>query len=66
MTAVDRHRKCVPQSQAYYERKRAEGKTHNQAIRALGRHLIRVLCAMLQHDRDYELREPTTCNDQTA
>jgi transposase len=34
MTAVDRHRKQVPQSQCYYENKRAEGKTHNQATRA--------------------------------
>lgn len=66
MTAVDRHRKCVPQSQAYYERKRAEGKTHNQAIRALGRHLVRVLWAMLRHDRDYELREVTNRNEQAA
>lgn len=66
MTAVDRHRKCVPQSQAYYERKRAEGKTHNQAIRALGRHLVRVLWAMLRHDRDYQLREVTNRNEQAA
>ena len=43
MTAVDRHRKQVPQSQRYYEKKRAEGKSPNQAIRALGRHLCRVL-----------------------
>jgi hypothetical protein len=34
MTAVDKHRKCVPESQRYYEKKRAEGKSHNQAIRA--------------------------------
>jgi len=66
MTAADRHRKFVPQSQAYYERKRAEGKTHNQAIRALGRHLVRVLWAMLRHDRDYELREVTNHNEQAA
>ncbi len=66
MTAVDRHRKCVPQSQAYYERKRAEGKTHNQAIRALGRHLVRVLWAMLRHDRDYEVRKVTIRNEQAA
>lgn len=57
MTAVDRHRKRVAASQAFYEKKRGQGKTHNQAIRALGRHLIRVLWAMLTHDRDYELRE---------
>ena len=38
MMAVDHHRKRVTQSQRYYEKKRAEGKKHNQAIRALGRH----------------------------
>ena len=56
MTAVARHIHCVPQSRAYYDQKRAEGKTHNQAIRALGRHLVRVIWAMLRDQRDYELR----------
>ena len=57
MTAVVRHIGCVPESRAYYDKKRAEGKTHNQAIRALGRHLVRVIWSMLKDDRDYELRE---------
>jgi hypothetical protein len=35
-TAVARHIECVPQSKAYYDKKRAEGKRHNQAVRALG------------------------------
>lgn len=56
MTAVDRHRKCVPESQQYYERKRAAGKTHNQAIRALGRHLCRVIFKMLKTGNIYEIR----------
>ena len=56
MTGVDRHRKQVPESQRYYEKKRAEGKSHNQAIRALGRHLCRVLFKMLVQNRDYESR----------
>ncbi len=34
MIAVDRHRKGVAASQRYYDKKRAEGKTHNQTIRA--------------------------------
>ncbi len=55
MIAVDRHRKLVPQSQRYYDRKRAEGKTHNQAIRALGRHLCRVIFKMLTQDRPYRI-----------
>jgi hypothetical protein len=58
MTGVDRHRKQVPASQRYYEKKRLEGKTHNQAIRALGRHLCRVIYQMLKQNRDYEIREP--------
>ena len=55
MTAVDRHRKEVPQSQRYYEKKRAEGKSHNQAVRALGRHLCRVIFKMLATDRPYRI-----------
>ena len=57
MTAVARHIERVPESRAYYEKKRAEGKKHNQAVRALGRHLVRVMWSMLSQERDYELRE---------
>ncbi len=53
MAAIDQHRKLVPQSRRYYEKKRAEGKRHNQAIRALGRHLCSVIFNMLKHDRPY-------------
>ena len=53
MAAVDHHRKRVPQSERYYEKKRAEGKKHNQAIRALGRHLCRVIFKMLSEERPY-------------
>lgn len=57
MRAVAHHIRCVPESMAYYEKKRAEGKSHNQAVRALGRHLVRVIWSMLKNERDYELRE---------
>lgn len=57
MVGVDRHRKQVPQSQRYYEKKRAQGKSHNQAIRALGRHLCRVVYTMIKQERNYELRD---------
>jgi transposase len=57
MVAVDRHRKGVPQSQRYYEKKRSEGKTHNQAIRALGRHLCRVIYKLLKEERDYKIQD---------
>ena len=57
MVAVDRHRKCIPESRNYYEKKRAEGKKHNQAVRALGRHLCRVIFKMLKQEKDYETRK---------
>jgi len=56
MTALDRHRKSVPESQKYYEKKRAQGKSHNQAIRALGRHLCRIIYKMLKEQREYQIR----------
>jgi len=55
MFAIDHHRKLVPQSQRYFEKKRAEGKKHNQAIRALGRHLCRVIFKMLTQNRPYRI-----------
>jgi transposase len=56
MIALDRHRKYVPESQRYYEKKRTQGKGHNQAIRALGRHLCRIIYKMLKEQREYQLR----------
>jgi transposase len=56
MIAAARHQENVPASRAYYDKKRAQGKTHNQAIRALGRQLVRVIWSMLKQGRDYELR----------
>jgi transposase len=64
MIALDRHRKYVPESQRYYEKKRSEGKKHNQAIRALGRHLSRIIYRMLKEERDYEIR-PEKSNTKT-
>jgi len=55
MIALDRHRKRVPQSQGYYEKKRSEGKKHNQALRALVRHLCRIIYKMLKENREYLL-----------
>ena len=57
MTAVDRHRKQVVESQRYYEKKRKEGKTHNQAIRALGRHLCRIIYKMLVNKVSYVIKK---------
>lgn len=57
MIAVARHIDNVEESKAYYNKKRAEGKKHNQSVRALGRHLVRVIWSMLKKGRDYEARK---------
>jgi len=55
--AVAHHIWEMPESRAYYERKRAEGKRHNQAVRSMARHLVRVMWSMIKQGRDYEVRE---------
>jgi len=47
----------VPESKVYYEKKRAEGKKHNHALRCLARQLIKVIFKMLKEDRDYVMKE---------
>lgn len=56
LLSVCRHMACVPESRAYYDKKTCRRQEHNKAIRALGRHISRVIWSMLRHDRDY--REP--------
>ena len=46
-----------PASRVYYDRKRAEGKTHTQAVIALARRRLNVLWAML---RDHATYQPAT------
>jgi hypothetical protein len=41
--AMARHAELIAVSRAYSEKKRMQGQTHNQAIRALGRQLARVI-----------------------
>lgn len=53
--ATVRHMHSVPASRAFYDRKRLEGKTHMQALRALARHIVRILFKMLTGNRDYRL-----------
>ena len=55
LIATVHHMGQVAQSRAFYDRKRAQGKTHMQALRALARHLARVLFSMLKLDRDYRM-----------
>ncbi|WP_420031371.1 IS110 family transposase [Streptomyces sp. cg28] len=47
------------QSRRFYERKRAEGKRHIQAVLALARRRVNVLWALLRDGRTYEAVPPT-------
>jgi transposase len=53
--AMVHHMQTVAASRTFYDRKRVEGKTHMQALRALARHMVRIIFNMLTHDRDYRL-----------
>jgi len=55
-------RSC-PESRTYYDRKRAEGKNHTQAVLALARRRVNVLWALLREDRAYQ---PTTAQPRLA
>ncbi|MEJ2500311.1 MAG: transposase, partial [Campylobacterales bacterium] len=56
INAVSKHIRWVEQSKKYYDKKRMEGKSHQQAVRSLGRHLIRVIWSMVSRGKDYEIR----------
>ncbi len=45
-----------PQSRAFYERKRREGKRHTQALIALARRRVNVLWAMLRDGTTFKAR----------
>ena len=47
-----------PASKAYYQRKRAEGKRHQQAVLALARRRVNVIWVMLREQQHYEERPP--------
>lgn len=55
IVAMVHHMHAVPAPRAFYDRKRVEGKTHMQALRALARHIVRILFRMLSNNRDYRL-----------
>ena len=57
MTAMNRHILRVEESERYYRKKRNEGKRHNQAIRSLGRHMVRVMWSMTRDGHFYKNRE---------
>ncbi|RCG13247.1 IS110 family transposase, partial [Streptomyces reniochalinae] len=47
-----------PTSRTYYDRKRAEGKRHHQALIALARRKVNVLYAMLRDRQPFQHRPP--------
>jgi transposase len=47
----------IPESGVYYAKKRAEGKSHNHALRCLARQLVKVIFKMLKEDRDYVIND---------
>ena len=56
MAALSKHILLMPDAKQYYEKKRAEGKKHNQAVRAFGRHMVRVIWSMLKQGRNYQCK----------
>jgi transposase len=49
-------RSSAPESRVFYDRKRAEGKRHTQALIALARRRVNVLWAMLRNGTTFETR----------
>ncbi|MBO0515239.1 IS110 family transposase [Streptomyces beijiangensis] len=50
--------RCCPVSKSFYDRKRAEGKTHKQAVIALARRRLNVLWALIRDGRTFEITAP--------
>ncbi|MFG2582371.1 IS110 family transposase, partial [Streptomyces solisilvae] len=44
-----------PESKAFYQRKRSEGKSHKQAVLALARRRLNVLWALIRDHRTFEV-----------
>ena len=57
MAAFTAAREC-PTSRAYYEKKRAEGKNHRQAILALARRRVDVLWALIRDNKTFTQPAP--------
>ncbi|MFJ7781096.1 transposase, partial [Streptomyces albidoflavus] len=52
--------RCCDESRRFYDRKRAEGKRHSQAVMALARRRVNVLWALLRDGRCYDPTPPVT------
>lgn len=55
MIAAVHHIAAVPASKAYFDKNRAAGKTHQQAVRVDAHMLARVLFSMLKNSKDYAI-----------
>jgi hypothetical protein len=51
--------RTCPESRKFYDRKRAEGKKHTQAVHALARRRVNVIWALLRDDRAYSPGPPS-------
>ncbi len=56
ITATMKHVMYTDESKKYLKKKISEGKRYQQAIRSIGRHLVRVIWSMIKNDRSYEIR----------
>lgn len=56
MVAAARHINHVGEAKRYYTKKRTEGKKHNQAVRSLGRQMIKVIWSMIKNHRNYQIK----------
>ena len=61
LSALASLRLC-PTSRAFYDRKRAEGKRHKQALLALARRRLNVLWAMIRDKRCFHVSPPVTAS----
>jgi transposase len=52
--------RCCAESRTFYDRKRAAGKRHNQAVLALARRRVNVLWALLRDHRPYQASPPVS------
>lgn len=57
VTATMKHCMYNEESKKYLQKKISEGKRYQQAIRSMGRHLVRVIWNMIKNQRDYEIRK---------
>lgn len=56
----------VAESKKYYEKKKSEGKKHNQVLRALGRHLVRGIWSLIKNNKLYEVKNCSDCKLEGA